>query len=114
MKQLFKAFAYSVVLAIITLFSVALGWKNPLLLTIILILISIIMIIIYNDKEDIYLYIVSGIAGATAEAIAIAFGAWTYAFPNIIGIPYWLPFLWGIAALFIKRMINAIHKHFIL
>ncbi len=111
MKHLLKAFAYSAVLAIITLLSVSFGWKNPLLLTIILALISSAMLILYRNKEDLYLYIISGVAGAVAEAIAIAFGAWNYAFPNLIGIPYWLPFLWGIAALFIKRMIAAIHQH---
>lgn len=111
MKHLLKAFAYSAVLAIITLLSVSFGWKNPLLLTMILIVISAVMLIIYRNKEDLYLYVLSGIAGALAEAIAIAFGAWSYAFPNLIGIPYWLPFLWGIAALFIKRIINAIHQH---
>ena len=69
------------------------------------------MLLIYNNKEDLYLHIISAIAGALAEAIAIAFGAWTYAFPQIIGIPYRLPFLWGIAALFVKRVITAIHEH---
>ncbi len=39
------------------------------------------------------------IAGATAEIIAIAGGAWTYSYPFILGIPIWLPFLWGSAGL---------------
>lgn len=111
MKHLFKAFAYSAIIAVITLVSVAFGWKNPLILTLCLALISALMLIIYNNKEDLYLYILSGLAGAVAETVAIAFGAWTYTSPQIIGIPYWLPLLWGIAALFIKRVIAAIHQH---
>jgi hypothetical protein len=111
MKHLLRAFAYSAVIAIITLSAVAFGWKNPLILTVCLIFLSALMLILYNNKEDFYLYIISGMAGAIVEAIAIAFGAWQYAFPQFIGIPYWLPFLWGIAALFIKRVINAIHQH---
>lgn len=67
-----------------------------------------IMLILYNNKEDIY--ILYGLAGVMAEAVAIAFGAWSHASAQFIGIPYWLPLLWGIAALFIKRVINAIHE----
>ena len=37
------------------------------------------------------------------EAIVAESGAWTYTFPNFIGIPYGLPFLWGITGDFIKE-----------
>ena len=37
------------------------------------------------------------------EAIVVESGAWTYTFPNFIGIPYGLPFLWGITGVFIKE-----------
>jgi hypothetical protein len=33
--------------------------------------------------------------------IAIYFGGWNYTHPDILGIPYWLPFVWGNAALYI-------------
>lgn len=38
--------------------------------------------------------------GPAAEMIAIALGAWTYAVPQFVGIPFWLAPLWGVASLF--------------
>lgn len=38
--------------------------------------------------------------GPVAEAIAIAFGVWTYGNSQFAGIPLWLSPLWGIAALY--------------
>ena len=61
------------------------------------------MLLVWRSKEDLLLYIICSVAGTLAEAVAIASGAWKYSLPNFIGVPYWLPFLWGIAALFIKR-----------
>ena len=109
MKRLLKAFLYSATLAFISLYSVSLFWQNSLLLAGILIVISALMLLVWRNKEDLILYTMSGIAGALAESTAIALGAWSYAIPGIIGIPYWLPFLWGIAAVFIKRISLEIH-----
>ena len=103
MKRLLKAFLYSIVLALVSLHSVALFWQNSLMLTGILIFLSLLMFLVWKNKEDAILYIIASVSGAVAESIAIAFGAWSYAIPDIGGIPYWLPFLWGIAAVFIKE-----------
>ena len=54
-------------------------------------------------KENIYLYLFGGFCGALAESFAAMHGAWSYTIPNFIGIPFWLPLLWGIAALFVKN-----------
>lgn len=103
MKRILKAFIYSFIMGIISLYSVAYFWVYPLWLTLGLIIISIILLLITRKKEDILLYITCGMAGAAAEYIAISSGAWSYSgFTNGL-IPYWLPFLWGIAAIFIKK-----------
>jgi hypothetical protein len=109
MKRLLKSFLYSIVLALVSLHSVALFWQNSLMLTGILIFLSLLMFLVWRSKEDVILYIVASVSGAVAESTAIAFGAWSYAIPDISGIPYWLPFLWGIAAVFIKRISFEIH-----
>ena len=102
MKRVLKAFVYSLLLAYLSLYSVSLFWTNPLQLTIVLITISVLMLLIRRRKEDLVLYVIAGVGGAMAESTAIKYGVWDYAFPNLSGIPYWLPFLWGIAAIFIK------------
>jgi hypothetical protein len=60
--------------------------------------------------DDFYLFFVAGVFGAFAEVVAVLFGAWTYAVPSPIGIPYWLPLLWGLAALFLRHMYLIIHE----
>ncbi len=109
MKRLLKAFIYSCVFAAISLLSVSYYWSEPVLLTVFLIMLSSLMLLVWRSKEDLVLYVTCGTLGAMAESFAIGFGTWFYAFPNFKNIPYWLPFLWGMAALFIKRISFEIH-----
>ena len=109
MKRLLKAFLYSCILALLCVFSISLFWQDPLLLAGIIAAISIVMLIIWRDKEDIYLYIITGLSGAIAEIVAIAFGVWNYAIANVTGTPIWLPFLWGLSAVFVKKTAEEIH-----
>jgi len=66
------------------------------------------MIIILKKIHYIIIFIFCGIAGAIAEIIGIYFGAWSYSKPFFYGIPIWLPFLWGIAALFLIKLSESI------
>ena len=34
-----------------------------------------------------------------AEAVVIFSGAWQYTQPQLVSIPLWLPFLWGLAGI---------------
>jgi hypothetical protein len=101
---------YNIILAITSLLLVAFLWRMPIILTSILLVLSFLMILLTPQKETIYLYIIAGLCGALAEAFAVWFGAWDYTNPNIIGIPYWLPVLWGIAALFVRNIYLSIQK----
>ncbi len=85
---------------LVCLASVCLFWQRTVLLTVILAVISAIGLFKWRNKETVILFFLCGIFGAFAEAIAIYFGVWTYASPDILGITYWLPILWGDAAVF--------------
>ena len=88
-------------------------WRNPIILTIVLLLIGILMLFLEKDRNSILLYIGAGIGGAITEIISIYFGAWTYTEPTFAGIPIWLPFLWGAAGIFVlrfKKFIDAVFK----
>ena len=107
MKRLLRAFVYVFLLTLGCIFLVSSFWENPLLLTLILLIISTIVIYIsthYRSKnsEDILLFILVGITGALAESVAIYFGTWKYELPQFIGVPYWLPLAWGLTAIIIK------------
>jgi hypothetical protein len=57
----------------------------------------------WHTKSDLIFYFVAFVLGPLGELIAIYFGAWGYTEPFYF-IPIWLPFLWGIAALFMKKL----------
>jgi len=109
MKRLLRAFAYSSVFAVLTVVSVSLFWEAPLRLALFLVGISAVFLYFWGNREDVYLYALSAICGALAEAFAIGFNAWAYPLPNIAGIPLWLPFVWGMAGVFIKKVSLEIH-----
>lgn len=45
-------------------------------------------------------YVLCALLGASSEILVIYFGAWSYTMPQLLGIPLWLPFVWGNVALF--------------
>lgn len=109
MKRLLRAFAYSCVFAVLTVVSVSLFWETPVRLALFLVALSAALLSFWGSREDVYLYAISAACGALAEAFAIGFKAWAYPKPDMIGIPVWLPFVWGIAGVFIKRTSLEIH-----
>jgi uncharacterized membrane protein YoaT (DUF817 family) len=96
------------ILAVTSLLSVSYLWKNEGILTFVLVAIAFAMLSIAKSKNEIILFVFCSFAGALAESYAILFGVWSYSAPTFIGIPIWLPLLWGIAAVFIKRSHDAI------
>ena len=91
----------------IGIFALAIGltsllWRRPVVLTICLALLSAILLYKWHTKSDLVFYFVPFVLGPLAEGIIIYFGAWQYSKPVYL-IPIWLPVLWGIAVLFIKK-----------
>jgi uncharacterized membrane protein YoaT (DUF817 family) len=96
----------------IGIFALAIGltsalWRRPVVLTICLAVLAVIQIYKSHTKSDLAFYFVPFFVGPVAEGIAIYFGAWQYSKPLYL-IPIWLPPLWGITALFIKKIIEII------
>jgi uncharacterized membrane protein YoaT (DUF817 family) len=84
-------------------------WTNPNLLLVIYILISALMIKKWHSKKDLIYFFVAFILGPVGELFATRLGAWSYAKPFFY-IPLWLPFLWGIASLFMMKLPEALTK----
>jgi hypothetical protein len=78
-------------------------WARPIMLTALLLTIAAAMLCARRSMNDTLLVVSCGGLGALAEAGAIASGAWAYTVPVAVGVPLWLPAIWGIAALFIKE-----------
>jgi hypothetical protein len=90
------------VAAIATLLIPALLFSNPILCLILISCVSLCLIFLDGSKNIIRFFIVVAISGSLAEIVAIHFGAWQYKNTFFLGIPYYLPFTWGNAGIFIK------------
>ncbi len=84
-------------------------WHKPVLLTICYVLISIGVLAKWHSKSDLLFYFITFVLGPIGESVAIYRGAWEYTRPLYL-IPSWLPFLWGICALFLKNISETILK----
>ena len=49
--------------------------------------------------QNLLLSLVTAITGALIEMILVASGAFSYLHPDILGVPYWLPFIYACASL---------------
>jgi len=104
MKEDYKNIVFNVMFGLACLTAVCFLWKKAILLTIILAIMSAIGLSKWRNKETVILFFFCGIFGALTEAIAIYFNVWAYTSPSFIGIPLWLPILWGDAAIFSYQM----------
>jgi len=82
---------------------VGLFWHKPVVLTICYMALSIVALTKWHTKSDLLFYFVTFVLGPIGESVAVYLGAWKYPKPLFL-IPLWLPFLWGICALFMKNL----------
>ncbi|MFA5351960.1 MAG: hypothetical protein WC304_01620 [Candidatus Gracilibacteria bacterium] len=104
-KKLPKLLKISIAIAVYvaTVFSVSMFWQQPNLVLGISVLLAVIIIALEPKQETFTAFILGGLLGSLTETICIYFGAWSYASPQFLGIPLWLPIVWGIAAVIITR-----------
>ncbi|MCI0694062.1 DUF2878 family protein [candidate division KSB1 bacterium] len=84
-------------------------WQKPPILSLCYIVISIFMLNKWHARDDLFFYFVAFVLGPAGEMVAVYFGAWEYAKPLYL-IPIWLPILWGMAALFMKKISETLIK----
>ncbi len=53
----------------------------------------------HQVKKELIGYIIASIIGSAGESFAILNNAWHYTNPEILNIPAWLPFLWGLVGI---------------
>jgi len=104
MKTELRKFLLSCPLALLTLVTPSLFGQNQLVTVLILVCISLLMLNIEWSFKYVIFFMLVCISGPVAEAVAIYFGAWTYSNALFIGVPAWLPLVWGNAGLYIARL----------
>ncbi len=104
--------AISIIVAyIVSIVSVILFWGDNILLSIILLILSIGILAIWHKKNDLITFFFGVIFGWFSESICIYFGAWTYTNPTYL-VPLWLPILWGVTTVVIRRFNLIIERKF--
>lgn len=78
-------------------------WPRPSLLLGALVAWGAVLLWRWHTRSDLVFFFLSLVLGPLAEGVAIAAGAWAYTRPLWL-IPVWLPLLWGIAALTLRRI----------
>jgi len=90
-------------LGLATLLLTSVLWRYPVALTSLSILTGAAIYALRPSRTSLCVYATGFVFGPLAEGLAIQTGAWEYASPSVLGIPLWLPFVWGNAALFIQN-----------
>ena len=90
----------------------ALLYKNTFALAALFVLFSVLALWVWHEKTDLCSYVLGAVLGSVAEIICIYVGAWTYTVPSVLGIPFWLPFLWGLTVLLMRRQVLILSSWF--
>ena len=94
---------FNCIFAALALLITILFYKNNLLGTILLLIISIIGLLKWKSWVTLIIFLFGALWGPISESIAIRAGVWEYAVPNFFNVPIWLFVLWGIAAAFLYQ-----------
>ncbi len=98
-----KDIALPAVIYILCVILVSLLWRRPVVLLACYLAVSILMLYQWHARSDLISYAIAFVLGPLGEVAAVHFGAWQYSEPLYL-IPIWLPFLWGVVALFLKKV----------
>ena len=109
-KKEIKNIIFNIIFCSSVLGSVVLFYKNILLTTIILAILSIIALIKWKSYRTLLIFIIGGIWGPLSEIIAIKMGVWAYSESSILNIPLWLILVWGDAAAFLYQTARELKK----
>lgn len=94
----------TLILAIASLAAVVTLWETEVILFLLLLIIASGLLLLQKSIVEFKVFLSCGVAGGAAEAVAVIFNVWTYTNTSLMNIPFWLPVLWGIAAVFILRV----------
>ncbi|MBI2131026.1 DUF2878 family protein [Candidatus Woesearchaeota archaeon] len=109
-RKIEKEVVLEIILFSLGIASISLFYENNLLLTLLLALMFFAGMKFWHKKQDFFYFISGAVIGPIAEVICIYFGVWQYVNPSFLGIPVWLPLIWGLGTILIKRIAETIQK----
>lgn len=93
-----------VFLALSTVGTILITWKNPVVTCIVLLILQYQAIWSMGVKWQWKLYFLIGLGMSILEGICIHRGIWAYTKPFIGGVPLWLPFAWANVCVFVRMI----------
>ena len=93
----FRKISIALIIWTTAIATVSFLWQKSLFLSISLIILALLKHQLSPLKKEFIWFILIGFLGSSAESVVIFSGAWSYAQPQLINVPIWLPLLWGLA-----------------
>ena len=104
MNKIAKVFIETLPILFGILFSY-LFWQNSFLLFAIYIILSVVLILWRGDNSEFTIFIYGIIIGGLVEVIGTQVSGYqSFAEPDFLGIPIWLPIVWGYGFVAMKRI----------
>lgn len=109
-RKEWKNIIFNTYFAFLSLFIVIFSYRNLLLTTLLLSILTLIALLKWKSKMAWAIFVFGFIMGPVAEMIAITFGVWQYSVTNWINVPWWLFILWGDAVVFFYETMKELKK----
>jgi len=104
MNKIAKVFIETLPILFGILFSY-LFWQNSFLLFAIYIILSVVLILWRGDNSEFAIFIYGIIIGGLVEVLGTQVSGYqSFAEPDFLGIPIWLPIVWGYGFVAMKRI----------
>ena len=112
MTILSRKFVISFAILLIALLGELLIWNRVVMLSIFLVILAYIKHKMYPIKKELLWFMFISLGGALMEIILVNFGhGWSYAHPDFLGIPFWIPIFWGLVGTTVVVMYEGlVHK----
>jgi hypothetical protein len=78
--------------------------SSPYLLSLGLLLLMVLRLIFFHQPWDVLVFLIGACAGPTVELILTNLNLYFFTEPDFLGMPYWLPLLWGAVGLAVRRL----------
>lgn len=77
---------------------------SPYLLSLGLLLLLVLRLIFFHQPWDVLVFLIGACLGPTLELMLTNLNLYFFTEPDFLGMPYWLPLLWGGVALAVRRL----------
>ena len=94
-----KDLALTVIAFGVLVLSIVRWWANNALLGLVILVQNLIALRIWHRRKNLLCFATTAVIGTLAELAFVASGAWAYANPTVLGLPFWFPLSFGQAGL---------------